>query len=75
MRWVFFYGTLSRIVGTCIFNGTVKTLSDWDIYTEEFDEMVMTDYIISSNGAKFLNVHIMEKCMFDILKGEYNGQV
>lgn len=50
------YRTLARIVGDCIFNGTIReaTLGDWEIVNGEFDEMIFSDFIISKRGYEFL---------------------
>jgi hypothetical protein len=50
------YLTLSKIVGDCILNNTIRseTMTDWEIVTGEFKEMVFQDYIISEHGYKIL---------------------
>lgn len=50
------YRTLSKIVGPCILNNTVRaeTLCDWEIVAGEFREMIFQDYIISDYGYEFL---------------------
>ena len=56
------YLTLSKIVGDCILNNTVRaeTMTDWEIVTGEFKEMIFQDYIISEYGYKFLAEHTDE---------------
>jgi hypothetical protein len=52
------YLTLSKIIGDCILNNTVRseTMEDWDMVAGEwnFDGMVYQDYIISESGYEFL---------------------
>ena len=50
------YRTLSKIVGACILNNTVRdrTMLDWEIVAGEFDDVVFQDYIIAESGYKFL---------------------
>ena len=50
------YLTLSKIVGDCILNNTIRTetMEDWEIVAGEFDEMIFQDYIISEYGYKIL---------------------
>lgn len=50
------YLTLSKIIGDCILNNTVRevTMEDWEIVCGEFKEMIFQDYIISEYGYKFL---------------------
>lgn len=50
------YRALSRIVGDCILNNTLRdqTMEDWDIVAGEFDDCVFQDYIISERGYEFL---------------------
>lgn len=56
------YLTLSKIVGDCILNNTVRaeTMCDWEIVTGEFEEMIFQDYIISEYGYEFLAEHTDE---------------
>lgn len=50
------YHTLSKIVGDCVLNNTIRaeTLEDWEIATGEFGEVIFQDYIISQSGYEFL---------------------
>lgn len=50
------YGALSKIVGDCILNNTIreKTMGDFEIISGKFNKMVFQDYIISENGYKLL---------------------
>ena len=50
------YLTLSKIVGDCILNNTIRseTMEDWEMIHGEFKEMVFQDYIISGQGYEFL---------------------
>jgi hypothetical protein len=50
------YLTLSKIVGDCILNNTLRaeTMEDWDIVAGEFRDMIFQDYIISEQGYAFL---------------------
>lgn len=56
------YRALSEILGDCIFNGIVRdrTMSDWEIIAGEFDDMIMSDYIISKRGYEFLKEYTDE---------------
>lgn len=56
------YLTLSKIVGDCILNNTIRTetMEDWEIVTGEFDEMIFQDYIISEYGYKILEEYTDE---------------
>ena len=51
------YLTLSKIVGDCILNNTIRaeTIEDWEIVAGEFKEMIFQDYIISENGYALLS--------------------
>lgn len=61
------YQTLGRIVGDAICNNIVRdrTMSDWEIVAGEFDEMVMSDYIISEQGYKFLSKYTDELVFYN----------
>lgn len=54
------YKALSKIVGDCILNNTLRdaTLGDWEIVSGDFDSdpylQIYQDYIISESGYKFL---------------------
>lgn len=50
------YKTLSKIVGPCILNNTIRseTMEDWEIATGEFIDMIFQDYIIDEYGYAFL---------------------
>ena len=50
------YQTLAAIVGDCILNNTIReqTMMDWTIVNGEFDEAVVSDYIISERGYEIL---------------------
>lgn len=56
------YLTLSKIVGDCILNNTIrdKTMMDWEIVAGEFKDMIFQDYIISEYGYKFLEEYTDE---------------
>lgn len=58
---------LTRIVGDMILNNDIrdKTMHDWEIATGEFDELVMSDYIISEQGYKFLKEHTNELVFYN----------
>lgn len=63
------YATLARIIGPCIFNGTVRdrTMCDWDCMTGELeeDEIVCSDYLISRYGYEFLREHTDELVFYN----------
>ena len=61
------YLTLSKIIGDCILNNTVRseTAEDWEIISGEFDKAVFQDYIISEYGYKFLAEHTDEMVFYN----------
>ena len=61
------YLTLSKIVGDCILNNTVRdrTMQDWEMVAGEFTEMVFQDYIISEQGYKFLKENTDEYVFYN----------
>lgn len=61
------YLTLSKIVGDCILNNTVRaeTMEDWEMIAGEFDSAVFQDYIISEAGYKFLEEHTDELVFYN----------
>lgn len=61
------YLTLSKIVGDCILNNTLRaeTMEDWEMVTGEFDSMVFQDYIISEAGFKFLEEYTDELVFYN----------
>ena len=50
------YHTMSKLVGPCILNNTVRseTAEHWEMLTDDFDEAIYQDYIISEAGYYFL---------------------
>lgn len=61
------YKALAEIIGNCILNNTVRaaTMEDWEMIHGEFDEMVMSDYIISEYGYDFLREHTDEYVFYN----------
>jgi hypothetical protein len=61
------YKALADILEDCILNNTLRdrTMSDWEIVAGEFDEAVMSDYIISENGYKFLKEYTDELVFYN----------
>lgn len=61
------YRTLANILEDCILNNTIRdrTMSDWEIVNGEFDEIVMSDYIISERGYKFLREYTDELVFYN----------
>lgn len=61
------YLTLSKIVGDCILNNTVRaeTMEDWEMVAGEFDSAVFQDYIISETGYKFLEEYTDELVFYN----------
>ena len=61
------YLTLSKIVGDCILNNTVRaeTMEDWEMIAGEFDSAVFQDYIISETGYKFLEEYTDELVFYN----------
>lgn len=61
------YLTLSKIVGDCILNNTVRseTAEDWEMLCGEFDGAIFQDYIISEYGYKFLEEHTDEMVFYN----------
>lgn len=67
------YLTLSKIIGDCILNNTIReeTMNDWDIVAGEFDSAVFQDYTISENGYKFLEEHTDELVFYNYILDIY----
>lgn len=61
------YLTLSKIVGDCILNNTVRaeTMEDWEMVNGDFTEMVFQDYIITERGYEFLAEHTDEMVFYN----------
>ena len=61
------YKALANILEDCILNNTLRdrTMSDWEIVSGEFDNAVMSDYIISENGYKFLKEYTDELVFYN----------
>ena len=61
------YRTLSRIVGDCIYNGTIRdeTYGEWELLTGDDDELVCQDYIISEHGYRFLRDYTDEPVFYN----------
>ena len=61
------YHTLSKIVGDCILNNTVRdrTMMDWELINGEFDSMVFQDYLISEKGYEFLSEYTDELVFYN----------
>lgn len=51
------YLAVSKIIGDCILNNTIRaeTMEDWETINGEFENMIFQDYIISEYGFKFLS--------------------
>ena len=61
------YLTLSKMVGDCILNNSVRaaTMSDWEIVAGEFDTVIFQDYIISEEGYKILKDYTDEVVFYN----------
>ena len=61
------YLTLSKMVGGCILNNTLRdqTMYDWEIVNGSFKEMVFQDHIISEYGYKVLKQYTDELVMYN----------
>lgn len=65
------YLTLSKIIGDCILNNTLRaeTMEDWEMVAGEFDSdeylQIYQDYIISEHGYKFLAEHTNEMVFYN----------
>lgn len=61
------YGTLSKMVGDCIFNNTIRdaTHTDWEIVSGTFDSAIFQDYIISKNGYEVLRDYTDELVLYN----------
>ena len=61
------YLTLSKIIGDCILNNTLRseTSEDWEMVAGEVDSMIYQDYIISEYGYKFLSEHTDEMVFYN----------
>lgn len=67
------YLTLSKIVGDCILNNTIReeTGEDWDVVAGEFDKAIFQDYIISESGYKFLEEYTDELVLYNYILDVY----
>lgn len=67
------YHTLSKIIGDCILNNTIReeTMNDWDIVAGEFNAAVFQDYIISEIGYKFLEEYTDELVFYNYILDVY----
>lgn len=62
------YDALSKIVGDCILNNTVRpeTQDNWEMISGEWDDcVVFQDYIISEYGYRFLAEHTDELVFYN----------
>lgn len=61
------YKTLSKMVGDCILNNSVRaaTMSDWEIVAGEFDTVIFQDYIITEEGYKILRDYTDEVVFYN----------
>lgn len=61
------YLTLSKIVGDCILNNTlrVETLMDWEVVNGDYDEYIYQEYIISEYGYEFLSEYTDEIVLYN----------
>ena len=57
------YETLSKMVGDCILNNTVRAntmMFNWELFNGYFEDMVFQDYIISESGYEVLSEYTDE---------------
>ena len=61
------FKALANILEDCILNNILRdrTMLDWEIVAGEFEDMVMSDYIISEYGYKFLKEHTDELVFYN----------
>ena len=61
------YYTLRLMVGDMILNNTLRdrTMTDWEIVNGEFDQMIMSDYIISDRGFEILKEYTDELVFYN----------
>lgn len=61
------YLTMSKIIGDCILNNTLRseTAEDWELVTGEFDGTVFQDYIISEYGYRFFEDYTDEMVFYN----------
>lgn len=61
------YQALSKIIGDCILNNTIRerTMNDWEIFSGEFNSMVYQDYIISEYGYEILSEYTDELVFYN----------
>ena len=61
------YRTLANIVGDHIQNNCVRseTAEDWELVAGEFDRAVMSDFIISKDGYRFLRDYTDELVFYN----------
>lgn len=61
------YRTLANIIGEHILNNTIRaaTMNDWEIVAGEFNQAVISDYIISADGYRFLRDYTDELVFYN----------
>ena len=61
------YLTLSKIIGDCILNNTLRseTMEDWEMVAGDFCDAIYQDYIISEYGYEFLAEHTNETVFYN----------
>ena len=61
------YQTLSEMIGPCINNNTIReaTMCDWEMVCGTFDNVIMSDYIISEYGYKILEEYTDEVVFYN----------
>lgn len=61
------YETLSKIIGDCILNNTVRaeTMEDWEIISGDYNLEIYQDYIISEYGYEILNEYTDEVVFYN----------
>ena len=61
------YETLSKMIGDCILNNTIReaTMTDWEFACGDFDSMVFQDYIISERGYEILRDYTDELVFYN----------
>ncbi len=61
------FRALANILEDCILNNILRdqTMSGWEIVAGEFEGMVMSDYIISEYGYKFLKEYTDELVFYN----------
>lgn len=61
------YQTLSEMIGPCFINNTIReaTMGDWEMVSGTFDQVIMSDYIITKYGYEILKEYTDEVVFYN----------